>query len=390
MEGPLDNNEIRFVGIEKKTSTFHDFPYDCPQRKCLHAWVINTGPPGRVHCVHDCVYCYARYAFFSRPSEHLQYYTNLPELVEKDLRRIDLCPPVSLSNATDPCQEVPPLRAETARLVRLLVSKRISFYITTRGDARFLLDIPGFAEFPRKAVSITIEGTEEMVRLLSPRAPSFHQRISFVQALSGKGVWMSIRLDPFLVHLARAIHGAQWGRELENLMKLFSQAGARHIISSTGRLSKNRGKSGEESIWNRLRQIIEVQDSAQAEAFSGSYHFSRDYTSSGYLLEKRQRLDFHRRARELAEANGMTYATCQETHAEETDSPGLPNCEGIALPFARKGTDGAFRAIEGCTANCHVKCKGSPPCGIAELITTSPLKKSLLKDHSTYNTRLFK
>ncbi|MFC1927969.1 hypothetical protein ACFLW7_05290, partial [Chloroflexota bacterium] len=45
--------------IAKKGSTFHDFPYAHPERKCFHCWIINVTPPGPSQCVHSCIYCYA-------------------------------------------------------------------------------------------------------------------------------------------------------------------------------------------------------------------------------------------------------------------------------------------------------------------------------------------
>jgi len=55
----------------------------------------------------------------------------------------------------------------------------------------------------------------------------------------------------------------------------------------------------------------------------------------------------------------MTYASCQEL-PEGCDSPGLASCEGFRLPYCRKGADGRFHPIEGCTANCHVTCAACP------------------------------
>jgi hypothetical protein len=77
----------------------------------------------------------------------------------------------------------------------------------------------------------------------------------------------------------------------------------------------------------------------------------------------------------------MTYATCQELSAGESDSRGIPHCEGLPLPFARKQADGRFRSVPGCTANCHVSCRGlsNPPCGQAELISFEPLRLKKLR-----------
>jgi len=113
--------------IKKKGSTLHDYPYRTPGRKCdypyrtpgrkcPHFWIINVTPPGPAHCIHHCLYCYARQAIYSDYSAETLVYSNLPELVEKDLKKITLCPPISISNVSDPCQPIPELRSEVKRL----------------------------------------------------------------------------------------------------------------------------------------------------------------------------------------------------------------------------------------------------------------------------------
>jgi len=124
--------------IPRVTSTFHDFPYASPQRKCLHCWIINVTPPGPNQCIHNCIYCYAREAVYASGAVNLNVYNNLPELVEKDLKRMILCPPISISNISDPCQDIPLLKDEVERLIRLLMSYGVSFMVTTKGDPSFL------------------------------------------------------------------------------------------------------------------------------------------------------------------------------------------------------------------------------------------------------------
>lgn len=195
----MSRTQVRL--ISKKGSTLHDYPYTTASRKCPHFWIINVTPPGLAHCTHHCLYCYARQAIYSNYSEETLVYNNLPELVGSDLKRIGLCPLVSMSNVSDPCQPIPELRAEVRHLVQLL---------------------------------------------------------------------------------------------------------------------------------------------------------------------------------------GMTYATCQELGAEESDSQGLPHCERFLLPFARKQSDGRFKAIERCTANCHVSCRDlvSPPYGQPRLVLTRPFKVTYLRGHT--------
>ena len=145
--------------IAKKGSTFHDFPYSSPKRKCFHCWIINVTPPGPNQCLHQCIYCYAREAIYSNYSEDTLIYNNLPELVEKDLKRLTLCPPISLSNVSDPCQDIPELKEEVKRLVQLLMGYGVSFFITTKGDPSFLFQLPGFITYKPKLIATTIEGT---------------------------------------------------------------------------------------------------------------------------------------------------------------------------------------------------------------------------------------
>ncbi|MBM4036610.1 MAG: hypothetical protein FJ291_33155 [Planctomycetes bacterium] len=374
-------SEIPVRLVHKKSSTFHDFPYACPHRKCIHNWIINVTPPGFSHCIHQCVYCYARDAVFSRESGGvLEVYDNLPELVARDLDRITLCPPISISNTTDPCQDVPEVRREVARLVRLIVQRGPSLLMVTKGDATFLLDVEGFAAHPNLVVATTIEGPPKVLRLLSPRAPAFEERLASVRRLAQAGVKAVVRLDPFLPHVHEAAYGSRWFAELERLIGRFAEAGSRHVICSTGRLTRKAPPDHQSSSFERLEGLLMGLDATSAGALRRDYAFDRSGTSVGYLWRRPLRLAFHGRLRALVEARGMTYATCQENSPEETDSPGIPSCEGFALPFCAKGIGGRFYPIEGCTAFCHVRCKGMavPPCGRRELLSPAPLRLSLL------------
>ena len=365
--------------INKKGSTFHDFPYSHPERKCFHCWIINVTPPGPNQCLHECIYCYAREAIYSNYSQDTLVYSNLPELVDKDLRRLALCPPISLSNVSDPCQDIPELRREVRRLVSLLMDYGVSFILTTKGDPSFLLELSQFVEYKLKFMAITIEGTPEVLELLSPKAPAFEARVNSVRKLSSLGINTVIRLDPFLVHLFKALYGGHWWQEVVRLIDVFASAGARHITASTGRLSKKIPPTiagcESTSTWQRIWEVIYRHSPQAAKEFEQEYVYEKHWSGGGYRLRRDLRIGLHRKLKEVVEARGMTYATCQELAAEQSDSPGLPHCEGIALPFCLKQADGRFVPIPNCTANCHVSCRGSshPPCGRSQLIDFKPL-----------------
>ena len=369
--------------VHKKSSTFHDFPYDKPQRKCIHCWIVNVTPPGLDHCIHRCTYCYARDAVFARDSNGtLEVYDNLPELVARDLDKISLCPPLSISNTTDPCQDVAEVRREVVRLIRLLLERGPSFFIITKADATFLLDVAGFAEHPRTLVATTIEGPPEVLGLLSPRAPSFERRLGSVRRLAEAGVNCVVRLDPVFPPVYRALYGERWMAQLEALVAGFAAAGCGHVICSTGRLSRRRPRGQRVAgSFARLQRLVAAIDPGEADALAREYAFDRTGTSTGYLWRRPLRLALHRRLRDLCEAHGMTYATCQETAAAETDSPGSPSCEGFPLPFCVKDLAGRFHPVAGCTALCHVTCRDvpSPPCGRRRLVSPAPLRLGLLR-----------
>ncbi len=367
--------------IDKKGSTLHDYPYNSPARKCPHFWIINVAPPGPAHCVHGCIYCYARQAIYSDLSARPLLYGNLPELVAADLEQIRLCPPVSISNVSDPCQPVPELRAEVKRLVCLLMECGVSFAITTKGDPGFLFELPGFAAYRPKFIAVTIEGTPDVLSLLSPAAPPLEARLRALRRASGAGTDTLVRFDPVFVHLFQALYGGSWFRQVESLVDAFAGAGAKHIVCSTGRLSRRPARpDGGASLWQNVRGVIRRYSALAARRFEEEYGYERSGTSQGYLLRKDLRLDFHRRLRVVVEARGMTYATCQELSAAESDTPGLSHCERFSLPFGRKQPDGRFRPVAGCTANCHVSCFGlaDPPCGRPELARPGPFKRSSL------------
>jgi DNA repair photolyase len=349
---------LEFTGIPRKSPTLHDFPYRHPRRKCHHKWIINVTPPGREHCLHQCLYCYARDAVYSRNQGGPPlYYTGLAERVERELDRLRLCPPVSLSNATDPCQPIPPVQAEVRRLAGMLLDRGVSLGVITKADPSFLLDLPGLSANPRVSVAVTIEGPPEILRVLSPRAPSCEKRLEALRTAAGAGVPVMARIDPVFPHLYEAVYGKGWMSELEGLVCRVADAGVRHVVSSTGTLNSGARK--------RVHDAIRASSPAAAEAFLRDYRYDRAYSGQGYRWLKEARLAFHRRLRSICEEQGMTYAVCIELDAHEADSPGLPHCEAFAAPFCLRDDAGYFHPLKNCTANCHANCRDlpEPPCG---------------------------
>lgn len=372
--GRIGGGEISIVAVTRKSPTLHDFPYDHPRRKCYHKWIINVAPPGEQNCLHRCLYCYARDAIYSRGRPgSMMYYTGLSKVVERELDRITLCPPVSLSNATDPCQPVPGLRAEVRELVGMLLSRGVSLSVITKGDPSFLYDLPGFAGNPRVFVAVTVEGMGEVLHLLSPLAPSLDSRLAVLREARHAGIRLIARLDPVFPPLWRAIYGSSWREVMVELLGLFADAGVGHIISSTGTLNLKSRK--------RVYEIIHSISRTEAESFVRDYLYEADYPSPGYRLRRGKRIAFHSWLRSRVEERGMSYASCIELESALSDTPGLPHCEAYPAPFCVKDSDGFFHPLEGCTANCHVSCldREKVPCGRPQLAQPGPFKPAWLR-----------
>lgn len=359
---------------DRRSPTLHDFPYRGEGRKCYHKWIVNVTPPGRAHCVHSCLYCYARDAVYARKAEDVMaVYSNLPALVEKELAGLELCPPVSISNVTDPCQDVPELRQMVKELVHVLVRWGVSFHIITKGDPSFLSQVEGFPGKGRFFLAVTIEGPAEVLRLLSPQAPPYRSRLQALRWASSIGLPALVRLDPVIPSLWRTLYGEAWKDRAVEVLADCAAAGAGHVVSSTGRFTA--------STLSRLGDVVSELSTAEGDRFAREYTYDRSYTSSGYMLRHDRRLAFHRGMRAAAKKSGMTYAVCQELGTDEADSPGLPHCEAFAMPFSRRVGPQEFEPIPDCSANCHATCPDSaePPCRRPQLIRKEPYKPSMLR-----------
>jgi DNA repair photolyase len=318
------------------------------------------------------MYCYARDAVYSRHGRDMVIYANLRDVIRRELERLELCPPVSLSNITDPCQEVPRLRRTVLKLVEELVAWGVSFHFITKGDPSFLEEVEGFPGPGRFFLAVTIEGPPEVLEVTSPQAPPYHRRLEAVKWASSRGLPVLVRLDPVILPLWRALYGRGWRGERDGLLEDFAAAGASHVVSSTGRFTA--------ATLSRIRREVEKRSTREAAAMDEDYVYD-SATSRGYMLRRPERLAFHLENRAACARVGMTYAVCQELRRDEADTPGLPHCERFPMPFSVRSGPRSFRPLEGCSADCHHSCAGlsEPPCGRPELARPRPFRPSSLR-----------
>lgn len=356
------------VERELRGRVIHDFPYPPKRRKCPHRALVSLTPAGS--CLHLCPMCYARAYPWSQDKP--AFYLNTPEKLANELAKIEVCPPLYISQVTDPLQPVREIRELTAQVVEVAIRFGVPFHIITKsGDGVLWLlhRVPALREYPRWWLSLTIEAPPEKQKLTSPKASPVWERLKAAELCAKAGLFVVVRTDP-----------AIWGfvREEDELWILdhAQAAGARHIISALGhfnRLSFARLLSALHSAGFRK----EAKEVRKHYVPGGEEGFFR----AGVIRAQRSlREEFHRFMREEAERRGMTYSACLEM-GREWDSPGIPHCEAAPQGrLARKTSSGKFELLPDCFADCLRNCLNpeNPPCGRPELLQEYPFRFTTL------------
>lgn len=347
--------DSRIIGILRKELKVRDFPYCAEDRKCPHLWIINVTPPGYPHCFHKCPFCYARWAFYgdNNLNSKLHYYTNLKELAEKELEKLYLVPPISISNITDPCQPIAELRTKTKELISFLLNKNLTVLLCTKGDISFLFEDAAITKSKNLIVQISIEGYDDVLKFTSPFAVCYEKRLEDISIASRNGKFVILRIDPFFYHLWKAIYDNDWEDVLRNLIQDAKRAGVKHIIASTGRFWGSRGKKIKSyTDFDLYLNLLSKFSKKIANEAMNDYQYSYSNKVRALRLKESLMLYLHGKMRTISEEQGLTYAACQELTADLTDSKNLIGCYGMELPFCIKNGKGEFIKLQNCTGYC--------------------------------------
>ncbi|MFN3346242.1 MAG: hypothetical protein ACK42E_00285, partial [Candidatus Bipolaricaulaceae bacterium] len=109
--------------LQLRGTVIHDFPYPPERRKCPHRALVSLTPSGS--CSHLCPMCYARAYPWSR--DEPAFYANTPEKLAAELEKGEICPPLYISQVTDPLQPVEAIRELTAQVVEVAIRYRVPF-----------------------------------------------------------------------------------------------------------------------------------------------------------------------------------------------------------------------------------------------------------------------
>lgn len=263
-----------------------DFPTG--HRYCINVY---TG------CTHACAYCYAR----AYEPEHAGPKRDFARLLAKDmddLEEFDVPPaPVHLSNSTDPFQEFEARFGHTRLALESIMRHRRRFTTVTiltknpnlparsgyldlfRELGTLPADHPCKDEFERRRLpAFVVEVSlafwrDEAAHAHDPGAPCVADRIEGLRALRAASIPIVLRIDPLFPRsplptqpastLAEfGLTEAQTLDDLENLVCLAKELGARHIVYSPVKIVQPRGRrlSPEMLAWREVYRACASPD----------------------------------------------------------------------------------------------------------------------------------
>ncbi len=183
----------------KKIITFNRSP-DIPFDRSINAY---RG------CEHGCVYCFARptHAYHDL-SPGLDFETrlfakpNAAKLLRQELSKPNYkVQPIAIGTNTDPYQPIEGRYRITRSILEMMLETRHPIGITTKSD-RVCDDIDlltKLAEMELTAVAISVTSLDpNMARILEPRAPTPHKRLTAVRMLRDAGVPVHVNIAPVI------------------------------------------------------------------------------------------------------------------------------------------------------------------------------------------------
>jgi DNA repair photolyase len=291
-------------------------PWRSPLCTCPMKWVVHpyTG------CAHACVYCYASNYIpkhsTPRPKKAITY-----DIV-RDLKLLPSGALVELSSSSDPYTPPEANLQFTRKVLQLLLEGGMRVLITTKRDL-VLRDLDILEKFrSRVAVAITITTlSNSLAKVLEPGAPLPSERLKAIEVLSRHGIAVTLRLDPIIPMLNDEYDNIQ------NIIRAAAKAGVVQVTTSTYKAKPKDFKR----VYEAARML---QGSSVAEELRYLYYSdSKAMTLQGYrYLREELRLNCIKFVKEVAEREGLAFASCREGFAH-LHTPGIA-CDGSSYTYA--------------------------------------------------------
>ncbi len=250
-----------------------------------------------VGCSHRCVYCYATFEWKGDFHDIVDVKINAAEVLVRELAMLKrrFVEPVFLSTVTDPYQPIEGVYRLTRRIVEVLQSRGIPYYIFTK-SASITRDLDLHARYrDRCAIVWSLTTLDEGIkRLLEPGASAARGVLEAMRRFSEADVPVGINIDP-------VIPGLTDGRgRLEELVERAADSGARFVYNGVLRLR--------EDIWERFRELLIEEGLTEAYQRLVQLYFRDGRRAGPYRVPPRDyQEDISRRVRKTSKKRGLYY-----------------------------------------------------------------------------------
>lgn len=238
-------------------------------------------------CDHGCIYCYA--SSYIPQFAKCRPKNDLLKRLQQEVSKLK-GETVSVANSSDPYPRLEAKTGLTRRCLEIFTESNCRIQIITKSnlvirDDDLLSKVPSMV-----ALTITTDD-DEVARLLEPQAPTPDERLSAAKELTGKGIPVSVRIDPIIPFV---------NDKPEKLVATLASLGIKHVTSSTYKIKPDN--------WRRFSAAMPLV----AEKLKPLYFKQGERIGGNTLLPKDLRLKLMKNIRDLTIANGMQFGVCRE------------------------------------------------------------------------------
>ena len=258
-------------------------PWQSSMCTCPHKLTLNPYSG----CDHGCLYCYASNYVpnFSRCRPKKDQLATLKREAARLKGEV-----VSISNSSDPYPRIEAQQGWTRKCLEVLAESDCRIQIITKSNLVTRDDDLLTEASATVALTITTED-DNLARVLEPNAPPPSQRLKAAQDLIGKGIPVSVRVDPIIPFV---------NEDPTKLIAQLAAIGVKHITTSTYKPKPDN--------WLRLRQAIpEI-----AEKLQPLYFQHGERIGGNTFLPRDIRLKMLNKVRDVTFANDMKFGVCRE------------------------------------------------------------------------------
>ena len=196
-------------------------------------------------CSHRCVYCYATFEWNQDFFDIVKVKVNAPSVLRNELLswRKSTIEPVFLSTATDPYQPAEGVYRVTRRIIEILQSKGIPYYIFTKSST-IVRDLDIHAKYKDKCIIVwSLTSVDEKIKkLIEPGASPAKSIFKAMRLFSERGVLTGVNVDPVIPGLTDD------PTHLRRIIKETSASGGSFASIGVLRIRND--------IWERIKKLL--------------------------------------------------------------------------------------------------------------------------------------